>query len=157
MRTVRRDKKMLKRFANLFRRKPIPTAPLLDNDLGEFLFVRDIGWHKKVMLETRLVDLYLGSDGENPSSVMLETAKYWVANWESRRNELNQYMESELGTWPDEELRFDPHELKIHSIEILWTDRPTTCMIYFELNDDDFRQFHLTFDGLLPTGFAYDD
>jgi hypothetical protein len=149
--------KMLKRFANLFRRKPIPTAPLLDNDLGEFLFVRDIGWHKKVMLETRLVDLYLGSDGENPSTVMLDTAKYWVANWESRRNELNQYMESELGTWPDEELRFDPHELKIHSIEILWTDRPTTCMIYFDLNDDDFRQFHLTFDGLSPTGFAYDD
>jgi hypothetical protein len=30
-------------------------------------------------------------------------------------------------------------------------------MIYFDLNDDDFRQFHLTFDGLLPTGFAYDD
>ena len=63
------------------------------------------------MLETRLVELYLGSDGEIPSTVMLDTAKYWVANWESRRSELNQYMESGLGTWPDEELRFDPHEL----------------------------------------------
>jgi hypothetical protein len=148
---------MLDRLAQFFRRRAVPTEPFIDDDLGEFLFVRDIGWQKKVMLEGRLVNLYLGSDGKNPSDEMRDTAKYWIANWESRRHELNQYMESAIRTWPEEELLFALQELKIQSIEILWTDAPTTCMIYFDLNDEDYRQFHLTFDGLTPTGFAYDD
>ena len=148
---------MLDRLAQFFRRKAVPTEPFIDDALGEFLFVRDIGWQKKVLLEGRLVNLYLGSDGENPSCEMRDTAKYWITNWESRRHELNQYMESALRTWPEEELRFAPQELKIQSIEILWTDKPTACMIYFDLNDEDYRQFYLTFDGLTPIAFAYDD
>ncbi|MFM8397224.1 MAG: hypothetical protein ACKOAH_05280 [Pirellula sp.] len=64
---------------------------------------------------------------------------------------------SALRTWPEEELRFAPQELKIQSIYILWKDNPTACVIYFDLNDEDYRQFHMTFDGLTPTAFTYDD
>jgi hypothetical protein len=153
---VRREK-MLDRLAKFFRRRAVPVEPFIDEVLGDFLFVRDIGWQKKVLLEGRLVNLHLGSCGENPSDEMRDTAKYWVNNWESRRHELNQYMESALRTWPEEELRFAPQELKIQSIYILWKDNPTACVIYFDLNDEDYRQFHMTFDGLTPTAFTYDD
>ncbi len=147
---------MFRYLAHLFRRKALPTEPFIDSELGEFLFIKGIGWRKKVLLEGRFVNIYLGSDGENPSDEMRDTAKYWISNWESRRDELNQFMESELKTWPDEERRFAPQELKIRSIEILWADA-TTCMIYFDMNGMCHPQFHLTFNGVTPVGFAYDD
>ncbi len=148
---------MFERIAKYFGRGPNPTEPFVDDQLGEFVFVRAIGWQKKVMLEGRIVNLLLGSDGEWPSPQMRDTAVYWLANFERRRPEFNDVIRAEIQTWPTEELLFFPEDLKLQSIEILWPNRSTVCMIYFELNDDDYRQFHLTFDGPEFRGFAYDD
>ncbi len=148
---------MFDRLIKLFRRRPIPSEPFVDPILGEFHFVRDIGWSRKISLGGGAIDLNLGSDGELPSNQMLNTAIYWIDHWELRWPQLKEFIRTDLKSWPTEEILPDPEKLSIRSIDVLWTLHPEACMIYLELPDDDFRQFHLTFLGEEPTGFAYDD
>lgn len=146
---------MLKRLLTYFTRPKLPDIPFHHPELGTFDFVPGVGWGKTIDVDGRHVQLYLGSDGEIPNQSMLECLGYWVSNWLTRLPEFNDYIDQECRSWPPHDIGPEANRLSLSSIEILWPEKPWSCMIYLT-SDDDERQFHLTFDGCVPTGFAYD-
>ena len=129
----------------------------MDPVLGQFTFERGLGWKAPAVVGGRQVELVLGSDGEPPSTGMVETARSWIAHWSSQHPKIIEYIRRELRDWSDEPNLPVPDKLEIESINLLWSDKPTTSMIYFRYPGDDIRAWHVTFDGFEPQGFAYDD
>lgn len=147
---------MLKRLLTYFASPKRPAVPFHHPELGTFEFTAGVGWGKTIDIDSRPVQLYLGSDGEMPSQAMLDCLGYWINNWMTRRPEFNEYIDHECQSWPPHDIGPKANRLLLSSIEILWPEKPWSCMIYLNLPGDDERQFHLTFDGRVPTGFAYD-
>jgi hypothetical protein len=147
---------MLDRFRALFVRTKPPALSFVHPKLGDFKYIPGHGWRKVVKIEGCQFMLYLGSDGEVPSSSMLDCLDYRMSNWHKRRREIDEYITTEVQLWPSDELLPQAHRLLLSSIEILWREKPWTCMIYLKSSDDDERDFHLTFEGQFPIGFAYD-
>ncbi len=144
-----------RRLFENFMRPKISVAPFHHPVLGAFDFVQDVGWEKSIELDGRRVELNLGSNGEMPNQSMLDCLQYWIGNWVTRRSEINEYMMQEGRSWYPHDTTPDASQLLLDSIEILWPEKPWTCMVYLELPDDE-RHFHVTFDGRVPIGFAYD-
>jgi hypothetical protein len=147
---------MLQRLFAYFTRRRLPVEAYCHPELGGFEFVTGVGWRKFLDIDSQSVEVFLGSDGDPPNATMLECLEYWIKSWGNRRPEINDYMEHECRSWPPHDTGPQVERLSLCSIEILWPEKPWLCMIYLTLSDDDERQFHLTFDGLDPTGFAYD-
>lgn len=150
---------MFRAFARLFHTKSVPKRPYWDPVLGEFAFDPDSGWTKRVRLDGRDVELVLGSEGNPPPAAMLETARFWLAEWPRERPKVVDYIRRELqrNDWSGEPGLPDPDKFELESINLLWSDSPHICMLYFHYPGDDVRLWHVTFDGFTPRGFAYDD
>lgn len=150
---------MFKALRNLLSKNDTPIVPFVDPLLGQFQFDRVLGWYKEVALGNEHAKLVLGSDGEWPSDEMLRTARTWLDAWPLEKPKILDYVRRELldPTWSDEPDLPTPEQLAVESINILWSDQPTTSMIYFTHPDDDVRSWHVTFERLVPCGFAYDD
>ena len=145
-------------FAKLFRKQALnPIEPFVDTVLGEFAFDRDLGWKRQVVLGGQQAQLVLGSGGEPPSEAMLQTARSWLENWNSQFPKIVAYIRSELRGWSDEPNLPQPEKFEVGSVNILWSDKPDACMVYFHYPGDDIRLWHVTFYGFEPHGFAYDD
>lgn len=144
-------------WSRLFHKEEAPKSPFVDAVLGQFEFERDLGWKKQAILGGHLAELVLGSDGEPPSSEMLQMARSWVEQWHSRHPKIVEYIRTQLQDWSHEPDLPVPERLEVESINLLWEDKPTTCMIYFHSPGDDIRAWHVTFEGFEPRGFAYDD
>lgn len=147
---------MLKRLLAYFARPRRLVVPYIHPELGRFDFVPEIGWEKNIDFDGRRIDLYLGSKGEIPNQSMLDCLQYWIDNWAKRRLEINAYITLQGQSWFPHDTPPVADELLLSSIEILWPETPWTCMIYLDLPGDDERLFHITFNGHVPTGFAYD-
>ena len=148
---------MFSALNRLFRREEAPKKLFVDAVLGQFTFERDLGWKARLALGGRQAELVLGSDGESPSAEMLRTAKSWLEQWPSQHPRIIEYIRRELASWSDEPNLPVPDKLEVDSINLLWSDKPTTSMIYFHYPGDDIRAWHVTFEGFEPQGFAYDD
>jgi len=147
---------MLTRFLAYFARSKLPDASFDHPDLGSFDFVPEIGWGKSIDFDGHPIQIYLGSNGEIPNQSMLDCLRYWIDNWVKRRPGINEYIARKGRSWIPHDTPPEANELFLNSIEILWPENPWTCMIYFVLREDDERRFHVTFNGYVPTGFAYD-
>lgn len=125
--------------------------------LGEFTFRNKVGWIRQIALGMWMIELVIGSDGEEPSMGMLEAASSWIKNWHALKQRATDYIRREIleEAWAEEPDRPDPDVLIPKSIEILWDDDPQTSMIYFE-NPGDERAWHVTFHEQTPISFAYD-
>jgi hypothetical protein len=144
-------------FNKLFRKAEDPKEPFIDPVLGEFNFDAELGWKKIVSLAGKEAELILGSDGEVPPDKMLRAARAWVKEWPVQFPKIVEYVAHELREWNDEPNLPDPGKFEVESINFLWKDKPTTCLIYFRNPGDDIRVWHATFEGFEPCGFAYDD
>ena len=129
----------------------------MDAMLGQFEFDRDLGWKRRVILGGSDVEVVLGSNGDVPSDEMLQTARSWVAAWPLEHPKILKYIHAEIQKWPNELNPPVPEKLEVESINILWRDKPTACMIYFKYPGDSIRLWHLTLYGFEPHGFAFDD
>ena len=147
---------MLERLRALFLRTKPPAFSFSHPELGEFEFIPGLGWGKLTDIDGCQVQLYLGSDGEVPSQSMLDCLDYWINNWASRRVEIDDFITREVQSWPPDDWGPCANRLILSSIEVLWSEKPWTCMIYLNSPDDDERDFHLTFEGQIPIEFAYD-
>jgi hypothetical protein len=148
---------MFRALNKLFRKEEAPKEPFVDPVLGQFTFEHGLGWKAQVVLGERQAELVLGSDGEAPSGEMLQSAKTWLDQWPSQHPKIIEYIGRELRGWSDEPNLPVPDKLEVESINLLWSDKPTTSMIYLHYPGDDIRVWHVTFDGFEPKGFAYDD
>ncbi len=134
----------------------IAAAPFNHPELGAFDLVPEVGWEKSIDLDGRRMQLKLGSNGELPNQGMLDCLRYWIDNWVTRRAEINEYITQEGRSWFPHDTAPEASQLLLSSIEILWPENPWTCMVYLDLSEDDERHFHITFNGHVPVGFAYD-
>jgi hypothetical protein len=134
-----------------------PKEPFVDPVLGQFVFERDLGWKKEIMLLGKTAELIIGSDGGAPSEAMLQTARSWVSAWPTQFPKVIEYMRTELRKWADEPNLPNPEKFEVESINVLWDDKPGASMIYFNYPGDDIRLWHVTLYGLEAHGFAYDD
>ena len=151
-------KKMIRWLRSLIRKREIvEPSSFVDPVLGEFSFDQSLGWKKNIMLGTVDAELVLGSNGEAPPNEMLETARSWVADWILEFPKIREYIRSELGNWIIEPNLPSPDDFEVESINFLWKQKPTTSMIFFHVPDDEFRMWHVTFEGFEPKGLAYDD
>lgn len=148
---------MFREIKNLFSKSQEPKPPFVHPVLGTFDFERDLGWKTKIVLEGCEAELILGSDGEPPPDLMLQTATAWVNNWQTQHPNIVQYIRNELQGWSNEPNLPIPEKLEVKSINLLWTSQPTTSMIEFNYPGDDIRIWHITFEGFTPNGLAYDD
>jgi|SRR5579871_2679143 len=148
---------MFSALRKLFRNQEILNEPFVDQVLGQFEFERGLGWKGRVLLENKMVEVVLGSDGEPPSEEMLRTARSWLKQWELQRPKIIEYIRGELAKWIGEPNPPVPERLELDSINILWRDKPATTMIYFNYLGDEIRLWHVTLHGFEPNGFAYDD
>jgi hypothetical protein len=148
---------MLKRLLAYFYSARQPDAPYHHPVLGSFEVVPDIGWGKTVQIDGRTVKLHLGSNGELPKQEMLDCMQYWIDNWTSRRTEINSYINKECKEWLLYATAPSADQLLLSSIDVLWPDHPWSCIMYLDLPGDEYRLFHISFDGHSPTGFAFDD
>jgi hypothetical protein len=150
---------MLGSLSRFLRKKDLQPATQVfaDEVLGEFTFDRDLGWKKPINLGGQEAELVLGSDGEPPSEAMLQTARSWLESWNSKLPSIVDYIRSQLRGWSDEPDLPEPEKFELESVNILWKDKPDACMIYFHYPGDDLRLWHVTFYGVEPHGFAYDD
>ncbi|MEX2168877.1 MAG: hypothetical protein WD851_06180 [Pirellulales bacterium] len=149
---------MFQKFKALFRNAPRqPIVPFVDQVLGEFTFDNELGWKKRIDVGDTEAELVIGSDGETPSDEMVRTARTWVANWCSEKPRLIEYIRNELLGWKFEPDPPNPIRFTLQSINVLWPDQPSTCMIYLDYPGDESRAWHITLDGTTPRGFAYDD
>lgn len=149
---------MFQKIKSLFRSTPPqPIVPFVDPVLGEFAFDNDLGWKKRIDVGETEAELVIGSDGEIPSEEMVRTARWWVSNWCSEKPRLIEYIRHELCGWTFEPDIPDPVRFTLESINILWSDKPNTCMLYLEYPGDEYRAWHITLDDTRPCGFAYDD
>jgi hypothetical protein len=148
---------MFRALGKLFRKEEAPKEPFVDPMFGQFTFERDLGWKKQIALGDTSAELVLGSNGEPPSEQMLRTAKSWVDQWHLQFPRIIDYIRRELGVWSDEPNLPGPEKFEVESINILWSDKPETSMVYFRYPGDDIRAWHVTFHGFEPQGFAYDD
>ncbi len=144
-----------RRLFAFFARPKIAVAAFNHRELGAFDFVQDVGWEKSIDFDGRRIVINLGSNGEEPNQSTLDCLQYWIENWVARRSEMNEYMTQQSRSWYPHDSAPDASQLFLTSIEILWPEKPWTCMVYLELLDDE-RYFHLTFDGHVPVGFAFD-
>lgn len=126
----------------------------MDKTLGQFTFDPDLGWTKQVALGARQIELVLGCDGVPPSEAMLQTARSWLEGWSSQFPRILDYIRAQTRNWANPP---QPEEFEVESVNILWTDKPNACMIYFHRPGDAFRLWHITFYGFEPRGFAFDD
>lgn len=147
---------MFSLLSKLFPRSDAPKAPFVHQTLGKFAFSRGL-WSNRILLGGRDTELTFGSDGEPPSEAMLQTAKSWIDGWSQQSPKIIEYIQSELRNWSDEPALLAAEKFEVTSINILWPDKPTTIMIYFHYPGDDFREWHATYHGFEPNGFAYDD
>lgn len=147
---------MLQRLIAYFTRYRIPTGTYCHPKLGIFEFVKGVGWRRFLDIDGEGVEVILGSNGELPNSTMLECLECWISNLGNRRSEINDYIELECRSWPPHDLGPEADRLILSSVELLWPEKPWSCMIYLALPEDDERQFHISFDGVVPTAFAYD-
>jgi hypothetical protein len=148
---------MFHALTKLFRKPEPPKQPFVDSLLGQFVFDRDLGWKKQIVLLGKSAELVIGSDGPVPSDAMVQTARSWVSAWPTQFPKVIEYIRKELGKWADEPNLPDPEKFEVESVNILWDDKPDASMIYFRYPGDDIRLWHVTFHGLEPRGFAYDD
>ena len=148
---------MFKRLLSYFNAPRLPDAPYHHPVLGKFDVVPDIGWGTTMQLAGNTVKLHLGSDGDLPKQEMLNCLQYWIDNWTKRRSEINAYITEECKNWLLYDTAPAADQLLLSSIDVLWPDHPWSCMMYLDLPGDEFRLFHISFDGHNPTGFAYDD
>jgi len=148
---------MFRALNKLFRKEKPPKEPFVDSTLGQFTFEVGLGWKARVVLGVWQAELVLASDGEPPPAEMLRIAKSWLEQWPSQHPKIIDYIRRELRGWSDEPNLPVPDKLKVESINLLWSDKPTTSMIYFHYPGDDIRTWHVTFEGFEPQGFAYDD
>lgn len=149
--------RMFRALNKLFRKVKAPRESFVDPVLGQFTFEPGLGWKAQAPLGEKQVELVFGSDGEPPSNMMLQTAKSWLDQWPSQHPRIIEFIRRELRDWSGELDLPVPEKLEAESLNLLWTDKPTTSMIYFHYPGDDIRAWHVTFDGFEPQGFAYDD
>lgn len=149
---------MFHKLRALFRSPPRgPIVPFVDPVLGEFAFDSDLGWKKRVYVGDTEVEVVIGSHGERPPVEMVRIARMWIANWNSEKPRLLEYIRNELAGWTFESNIPDPARFTLESINVLWPAHPNTCMIYLTYPGDEYRAWHITLDGATPRGFAYDD
>jgi hypothetical protein len=99
----------------------------------------------------------LGSDGEDPSDEMLQTVKSWIEAWPVHAPKIIEYFRCKLHGCSGKPNMPVPEKFEVESINILWKDKPKTCMIYFHYPGDEYRLWHVTFERFEPRGLAYDD
>ena len=148
---------MFRALNKLFRKEEVPKEPFVDQVFGRFTFERGLGWKAQIVLGGKPAELVLGSDGEPPSTEMLRTARSWWDQWPSQYPRIIEYIRHELRDWSNEPNLPVPDKLEVESINLLWSDKPTTSMIYFRYPGDDIRAWHVTLQEFEPQGFAYDD
>lgn len=148
---------MFGRIKQLFRQSEPPAYPYIHPSLGAFAFERGTGWKRVCPIEGRRVEVVIGSDGELPSQQMADTARDWVENWEVLRPFVVDYIEREVSSWQPNWHPPSTARLLLSSINVLWTDLPTTAMLYFDDPEDNIRCWHATYRGREPQGLAFDD
>jgi hypothetical protein len=144
---------MFRALGKLFRKEEAPKEPFVDPVLGQFTFERRLGWKKQIVLGDTRAELVLGSDGEAPSEQMLRTAKSWVDQWQIEFPKIIDYIRRELLGWSGESALPVPEKFEIESINILWSDKPETSMVYFHYPGDDVRCWHRT--SMVPAVFRF--
>ncbi len=147
---------MLTRLLKYFSRSSRPEILFDHSELGSFEFLQEVGWGKLIDFDGHRIQVHLGSNGEIPNQSVLDCLQYWLDNWATRRSEINEYITQQGRSWLPHDTPPEASELVLSSIAILWPETPWACMIYLDLPGDDERQFHVTFKGHEPTGFAYD-
>jgi hypothetical protein len=148
---------MFRALSKLFCKEEPPKVPFIDQELGTFTFERNLGWKTQIELGGKKAVLTLGSDGEPPTQAMLQTARLWLDQWSSQHTQIIEYIRQELADWSGEPDLPVAEKLEVESINILWSDKPRTSMVYFHYPGDDIRCWHVSFDGFEPYGLAYDD
>jgi hypothetical protein len=148
---------MFRSLTKLLRKPETPKEPFVDRTLGQFAFERGLGWKKQILLGGRGAELVLGSDGDPPSDEMLQTARSWIDAWPTQFPKIIEYIRHEFSGWVGEPNMPVPEKFEVESINILWSNKPDTSMIYLHYPGDDIRLWHVTFHAFEPSEVAYDD
>jgi len=134
-----------------------PRDPILDPVLGTLIPRHGEAWSTRLCLGGKDVELLIGADDGPPMSEMIETARDWVREWNVQYPRIVDYLRQEIAPLVEMGESPDPERFDLEAIQIQWSKRPTTCMMYFNYPGDDSRGWHITFDGFKPRGLAFDD
>jgi hypothetical protein len=128
-----------------------------DPRLGVLQLRRELGCVGTVVIEGSRVEVILGSDGEAPSEVALQTIVELIDSWSGFRQEIIGFAKSQFDTddWHDEVDLPDPESWALMSIQVLWRDDPQFAMLYFTVDNDE-RSWFVTVREWRPVEVSYD-
>ena len=138
-------------------RSRTPREPILDPVLGALNPRDGKGWSARLHLDGKEIELLIGADDGPPMDEMIETARMWTREWNAQYPRVVDYLRKELSPLVEMGESLDPEKFVVETIQIQWSKRPNTCMLYLSYPGDEWRLWHIDFDGLDPSGLAFDD